>query len=692
MGCGLLMGVNINLVDLSTGRERDDQADAQITNPRLEWLVTNGLGGYAAGTLSGELTRSYHGWLVAALKPPLQRTLLLAKMDETLLMGGKSIAIHTNRWKNRSSTPSSGVELSGFYLEGTSPVWRYTVGDVLLEKRIWMEPGQNTTYIKYKLIQSTQPLTIACDVLVNDRSHHQVTRAAQVVFTIRQDESGLQISSGSDHCLHLTGNFDRWQPVQKWVCDYYLEIEAERGQPDLDNHYLAMRIEKELGQGDSFTITASSESHFDKDQTRAYDRCQKHEKSLIKLAGLPWSFPNLSELEVSRLNQQLNQLVLAADQFIVLRPTPEDSQGKTVIAGYPWFSDWGRDTMISLHGLTLATGRTEIAQKILLTFAQFVDQGMLPNRFPAADAKPEYNTVDATLWYFQAIYAYFKKSGDLRQLNRLYPILVDIIRWHQRGTRYQIIVDPQDGLLSAGETGVQLTWMDAKVGDWVVTPRIGKPVEINALWYNALCIMQEFAGLLESADQQVFYEIASLAKASSQKFWNAEKGYCYDVIDGPNGLDESLRPNQLLAISLPFSPLDHEQARQILEICTQKLLTPFGLRSLAEDDLSYTGVYTGDRQQRDSAYHQGTVWGWMIGPYVTAILRYYQDPTEAVKLLAGLSGQLSSHCVGTLSEIFDGDPPYTPRGCYAQAWTVAEVLRCLEELHNFSANISHKFD
>lgn len=656
----------------------------RIYHRKYEWLITNGIGGYATGTISGELTRSYQGLLIAALKPPLQRTLLVAKLDETVHFAGRSIAIHANRWNNGQEGSSPGARLAGFCLEGTIPVWKYQIGTALLEKRIWMQHGENTTYISYQVVKNEQPLRIACDVLVNDRSHHQVTRGKQDGYELRVVQQGLEIITTSGQVIYLLGKFDHCEPVQRWVRGFYLEVENERGLPDLDDHYLVAKVEKELTQGDSFTIIATCKADTDTDASRALQRHLNYEKNLIKLAGLPSNLPDLSGTQTTRINQHIKQLVLAADQFIVQRPTPADSDGMTVIAGYPWFSDWGRDTMISLPGLTLATGRPEIARKILLTSAQFIDQGMLPNRFPSADTEPEYNTVDATLWYFQATNAYFRKTGDVELLEMLFPILVEIIKRHQNGTRHQIIVDPQDGLLSAGEEGVQLTWMDAKVANWVVTPRIGKPVEINALWYNALCIMQKFANLLGAADQHYFHDLAVLTRTSFQRFWNPVAGYCYDVIDGPAGDDDSLRPNQLLAISLPHSSLDIQQARRILEICSQKLLTPFGLRSLSPDHSSYTGIYQGDRRQRDAAYHQGTVWGWLIGPYVSALLRCDKDRQYALELLSSLLNQLDSHCVGSVSEIFDGDPPHTPRGCYAQAWTVAEALRCIDEIQNIT--------
>ncbi len=377
----------------------------------------------------------------------------------------------------------------------------------------------------------------------------------------------------------------------------------------------------------------------------------------------------------------IEQLVLAADRFIVDRPLADVPQGKTIIAGYPWFSDWGRDTMISLPGLTLTTGRFDVARVILQTFAKYIDKGMLPNVFPDRGETPEYNTVDASLWYFEAIRDYFAHTGDKQLLIELYPALVEIIDWHCRGTRYNIHLD-SDGLIYAGEAGVQLTWMDAKVGDWVVTPRIGKPVEINALWYNALIIMSQFASYLDKSDKE-YLKLADKTRKGFQRFWNQDLKYCYDVLDSPDGDDNSLRPNQIFAVSLPVSHPDKKiapllsdrQQKQVVDIVAGHLLTSHGLRSLDPNHPDYVGIYGGNRLQRDGAYHQGTVWGWLIGHFVQAHLKIYQDREVCRSFLKPMSNHLTGGCVGNLSEIFDGDAPFIPRGAFAQAWTVAEVLR-----------------
>ncbi len=377
----------------------------------------------------------------------------------------------------------------------------------------------------------------------------------------------------------------------------------------------------------------------------------------------------------------IKQVVLAADQFIVARALPDQPDGKTVIAGYHWFSDWGRDTMIALPGLTLSTGRYADAANILRTFARFVDQGMLPNRFPDVGERPEYNTVDATLWYFHALHEYHRVTGDDDLLHDLFPTLESIIEWHVKGTRYQIHVDPTDGLLYAGQPDVQLTWMDVKIGDWVVTPRTGKQIEINALWYNALLYLAEFAGKL-GEPQDTYQTMAERVRDSFARFWNEKSGYCFDVINSPSGDNPTLRPNQLFAVSLPHSPLTAEQQRAVVDVCARKLITSHGLRSLSPDDPRYSGHYGGDGRSRDAVYHQGTVWSWLIGAFVAAHWRVYGDREAARSFLLPFEHHLNDHGVGSISEIFDGDAPFTPRGCIAQAWGVGEVLRAWRLLND----------
>jgi predicted glycogen debranching enzyme len=373
----------------------------------------------------------------------------------------------------------------------------------------------------------------------------------------------------------------------------------------------------------------------------------------------------------------IQQLVLAADQFVAARPLDDVPDARTILAGYPWFGDWGRDTMVALPGLCVATGRSWLARNILRTYSRFVSEGMLPNNFPRAGEAPQYNSVDAALWYFEAVREYFDATGDIGLLSELYPVLAGILEAHARGTRHNIHMDPADGLLYAGESGVQLTWMDAKVGDRVVTPRIGKPIEVNALWLNAAVTMARFALSLGRAASQ-YEDLAQRARAGFDRFWNPGAQYCFDVIDGPNGSgdnDAALRPNQIFAVSLPESPLTPIQQKSVVDVCSRELLTSFGLRSLGPKEPAYQGKYSGNPEARDSAYHQGTVWGWLLGPFAIAHLRVYKDAGTAMSFLEPMFQQLNTGGLGTAGEIFDGDAPFSPKGCIAQAWTVGETLR-----------------
>jgi predicted glycogen debranching enzyme len=454
----------------------------------------------------------------------------------------------------------------------------------------------------------------------------------------------------------------------EWHWNIKHREEAARGLDDLEDLYRPACFSRILAPNEVCEIALSAEEH-DLMPARAALVAELDRQGELRAAGIA--------------EPALEHLKLAADQFVVERRDARGKpQGKTVIAGYPWFSDWGRDTMIALPGLLLATGRPHIAASVLRTFARFVDRGMLPNRFPDQGEAPEYNTVDAGLWFFVAVRAVFEQSRDTEFLKELYPILKDMIDWHVRGTRYGIGMDAADSLLRAGEAGVQLTWMDAKVGDWVVTPRTGKPVEINALWYNAVAIMAEFAGRLKRSDDSV--QLRSLAIKIKQNFdttfWYADGGYLYDVVDGEER-DTSLRPNQLFALSLPHALLEGDRAKQVVDVCAAELLTPVGLRSLTPKDSRYIARYGGGPLERDGAYHQGTVWTWLLGPFVSAHYRVYGDAVAARRYLSGIAMHLTEGCIGQVSEIMDAAAPHEPRGCFAQAWGVAEILRTWSEIN-----------
>lgn len=668
---------------------------------RREWLVTNGLGGYAAGTVAGANTRRYHGWLVAALNPPVGRVVLVAKCNEVAYLDGETYPLTTNEYADGTVHPHGYYHLESFRLEGTIPVFTYALAEALLEKRLWMVHGANTTYVTYTLQRTARPLTLVITPLVTFRSHHEHVRGNSWMPVV--DEEGRKSAPGPLLRVDARpGAPPYWIGANQgevdlrggWHWNFKHRLETERGLDDVEDLFAAATLTATLYEGETLALVLSTELPQENDWRAAYKAERARQAELLRLAQLeqepPW----------------VQQLALAADQFIVSRPSsvvrrpPDEAQaeeeseaeaetGLTVIAGYPWFTDWGRDTMISLPGLTLALGHSREAACILRTFAQFVDRGMLPNRFPeppvpGVPPQPaEYNTVDATLWYFWALNAYLQATGDMDLIEELYPTLVDIVEWHKRGTRYNIHMDASDGLLWAGEPGVQLTWMDAKVGDWVVTPRIGKPVEINALWHNALVTLATFGDRLGRRRAGAYQELASQVEQSFQeRFWYAEGGYLYDVIDGPGGADAALRPNQLLAVCLPYSPLDGVRAQAVVDVCARHLLTSYGLRSLAPGHPAYQGRYLGDRLKRDGAYHQGTVWAWLLGPFVTAHLKVYSDPDRARSYLTPMAHHMSDAGLGTISEIFDGDPPFTPRGCFAQAWSVAEVLRAWMETHS----------
>jgi predicted glycogen debranching enzyme len=638
-----------------------------------EWLVTNGIGGFASGTVSGNLTRRYHGLLVAAQHPPVGRMQLVAKVDETVRFDALDYALATNRWASGAIEPQGYVHIESFRLDGNTPVWRFAVGDALLEKRVWMRHGENTTCVQYTMLRGSQSMELELRTFINYRDFHSNTHAGNWRMKIDAVKNGLQITAFDGAIpFYLLSAGAKVEPRHDWSRDYFLPLEKYRGLDDREDYLLAAAFRAVLQRNQSVTIIFSTNASTALDGDVARAQNAKRESDLLA----QWSSADATAASVAPA--WVRQLILAADQFVVTRDVsndPDDSDGKSIIAGYHWFGDWGRDTMIALPGLTLATSRAGIAKKILESFARYIDGGMLPNNFPDAGGRPEYNTVDAALWFFEAVRQYFAATQDIETLAKLFPVMSQMIDAHMAGTRYHIHVDQADGLLYAGEPGVQLTWMDAKVADWVVTPRIGKPVEINALWFNALETMASLAPAANKSAEP-FTKLAERVKQSFSKFWNDRFGYCYDVLDAPGiGNDAALRPNQIFAVSLPQSPLPAKQQKAVVDICARRLVTSYGLRSLAQTEPGYQEHYGGNIRERDGAYHQGTVWGWLLGPFVLAHLRVYADRDAALSFLEPLGKQIHSHGLGTLSEIFDGEPPFTPRGCIAQAWTVAEVLR-----------------
>jgi len=640
---------------------------------RREWLCTNGIGGFASGTVAGSLTRRYHGLLVAALEPPLGRTLLVAKVDDTVTYDRAGASLATNRWAGGAIDPQGYRAIERFVLDGSTPVWTYAVADALVEKRVWMEPGANTTYVRYRVLRARGLLALQLRILVDYRDYHATTRGDEWRMDIAPVARGLRvIAFEGARPLLLLADRGEARIAHTWYQRFELPRERERGLDAVEDHLHAGTFEASLEPGATLTLVLSAETAPSLDGEQAWRRRARHEAEVLAA----W---RRAQPAAEGAPAWIGQLVLSADQFVARRPLADDPEGMTVIAGYHWFGDWGRDTMIALPGLTLTTGRPEIARRILKTFARFVDRGMLPNRFPDAGEAPEYNTVDATLWYFEALRAYHAATRDDGLLKELYPVLEEIVRFHRAGTRYGIKEDAGDGLLTSGEPGVQLTWMDAKVGDWVVTPRTGKPVEINALWYNALRAMAGFARHL-GRPAGPWDTLADRVKTGFERFWSESAGHCYDVLDSPGGHDEALRPNQVFAVSLRESPLSPERQKRVVDACARHLLTSFGLRSLAAGHPDYRGHYGGDQRERDGAYHQGTVWAWLLGPFALAHFKAYGDAATARSFLAPLADHLGDHGVGSIAEIFDGHPPFAPGGCIAQAWSVAETLRAWHEL------------
>jgi len=637
-----------------------------------EWLVTNGIGGYAFGTIAGHHTRCYHGLLVAALQPPQGRTLLVAKLDETARYGSEEFELFTNRWADGTVSPEGYRNIERFYLEGTTPVWTFALADAQLEKRIFMPSGANTTYVLYRLVRASSSVELSIKVLADYGDEHCVTVGRTRPMDVTQVEHGLQVvASEGATPFYVLSDSATAMPVHDWYRNFDLAAERARGLPDRTDHFFAGEFRATIAPGGSLTIVASTAATPPLNGEVALAKRQSETGALLD------RFFAANDATAQVTSPAVQQLVLAADQFIAARPLPEAADAKTILAGYPWFSDWGRDTMIALPGLCLATGRPWLARNILRTFSRFVSEGMLPNRFPSAGEAPAYNTVDAALWYLEAVRQYFEATSDIGMLHELLPVLEGIIDAHVRGTRYNIHVDPADGLLFAGEAGVQLTWMDAKVGDRVVTPRIGKPVEVNALWLNAAAMMARFARTL-GQNAARYEELAERARTGFARFWNLEKKFCFDVIDAPgspDGKDAALRPNQIFAVSLPETALAPEQQRAVVDVCARELLTSFGLRSLGRNEPGYQGRYAGSPEERDGAYHQGTVWGWLLGPFALAHFRVYGNAAEAMSFLEPMFGQIHAAGLGTAGEIFDGDQPFAPNGCIAQAWTVGETLR-----------------
>jgi predicted glycogen debranching enzyme len=639
--------------------------------------VTNGLGGFACGTVSGANTRRYHGFLMASLSPPVERTLLVAKIELSVQYHGVETDLSANEFAGGAISGQGFVHLESFAVHDGIPVWRYAVADALLEQRIFMAPEANTSYLRLELLRTSGPLRVTLKPLITYRDYHSHGRGAKA-FQLEADADLCRVQAFAGARPYRLSISQGWfSAAPAWYWNFWHRMEAERGLDALEDLLTPGTFAADLSPQQPVYLVATAETAAPVPGADVLAALKAASKALI--APLPKTAP-----------AWIRTLAQASDQFIVRRggagatptaaPSAAASQAaaSSIIAGYPWFTDWGRDTMISLPGLATSLRRYDLASGILRTYAGFVDHGMLPNCFPDAGEAPQYNTADATLWMFHALDDYLQAARDPDLGREFFPILMTIIHAHADGTRYGIQMDPADGLLRAGEPGTQLTWMDAKHGDQVFTPRIGKPVEINALWLNALDVAVRLALTERNMGEKRFCQsLLSRASSGFARFWNEERACLYDVVDvnGGSTHDASIRPNQILAVSLPYSALPPEQMRAVVDCCARELLTSHGLRSLSPKEPGYIGRYWGDGRQRDAAYHMGTVWTWLLGPFVRAHYRVHGDARLAQSFLGPMAQQLNSACLGTLSEIFDGDAPHSARGCFAQAWSVAEILR-----------------
>ncbi len=657
-------------------------------NPELlisrEWIVTNGLGGYASGSISGVVTRRYHGFLIAAIPENKSRIVMLNHIEEELLFvdGSRSLLGCFERSPNETFIHGAQY-LKEFYIENGLPVWLYETEKCTIEKRILMPHLRNMVIIRYRLLSGDDNVTLSIRPSIHFRFHaDRVDAPIENHYELRVTGNRYEVNSSSITTslrMKLSGAKTDFVLQDAQIRDIFYRNEYYVGYDAFGKLWSPGLVTYKLTTESPATLIASTESWNDIDailETDQFKSSEQRQKSLIS-----------ESIKIAHEGIAA-ELVLASDQFIInpitrsigtVQTHSSGTEPRTIIAGYHWFTDWGRDTMISLEGLTLITGRFTEASWILQTFSHHIKHGLVPNMFPEKQSNGLYNTADATLWYFNAIQRYIDVTSDRSILQLLLPQLVDIIEWHIRGTDFGIGLDHSDHLLCQGTQGYQLTWMDAKVGDWVITPRHGKAVEINGLWYNALRLMEEWTACESSnIESHKYGDLASLAYESfNKRFWNAEEQYLFDVIDGKLGEDASCRPNQLFSFSLKYAVLDKSKWEPVLSIVQEKLLTPVGLRSLTPDHKDYKSRYYGDLKSRDSAYHQGTVWAWLIGPFIDAWIRVYpEDRVGARRFLDGFNAHLGEACVGTISEIFDAEKPFTPRGCIAQAWSVAEVLRC----------------
>jgi predicted glycogen debranching enzyme len=653
-----------------------------------EWLVTNGLGGYASGTISGAITRRYHGLLIAALSAPFGRMVMWSHVSEFLRFSDNDVvSLGAEERAGGQLDLQSADFLREFRLEDGLPVWIYRVREVVVEKRVLLPHLQNTVHVSYQVAAGEAPPRLELRPAFHFRHHESSVDAGLAApYKLTAVDDRYEIAAARRKLpplrMRMCGRDSTFTIAPAKIHQVVYRTEQQRGYAHEGELWSPGFFRVDLSEQSTATLVGSTEPWDIIDVLGPEDVLSAERERRARL---------IVEAKPEAQNGVAAELVFAADQFVITpagrfeeaaRAHAAGDEVRTVIAGYHWFTDWGRDTMISLEGLTLITGRCLEAGYILRTFAHYVRDGLIPNMFPDEKKEGIYNTADATLWFFHAFNRYLKQTDDRITLKLLLPILIDIVEHHLRGTKFNIHVDPNDGLLAQGEKGYALTWMDAKMKDWVVTPRRGKAVEINALWYNALRLLAY--RLRQSGDApsaQRYEEQAERARNSfNERFWYAEGGYLYDVVDcdGQNGTyDISCRPNQLFAISLDHPVLDQERWESVLDVVENRLVTPVGLRSLAPDDPEYKAIYSGDLRSRDGAYHQGTVWAWLIGPFIDAWLKVHpNDKANARKFLQEFPEHLGDAGLGTISEVFDANEPHAAGGCIAQAWSVAEMLRC----------------
>ncbi|HEX8117847.1 MAG TPA: amylo-alpha-1,6-glucosidase [Pyrinomonadaceae bacterium] len=664
----------------------EDTHDAELMLGR-EWLVTNGLGGFASGTLAGVPTRRYHGLLVAALPTPLGRTVMFNHLSEWLRLpaGGRQQIGGQERPGGQLEWPGA-KHLREFRLEAGLPVWRYELDGHVVEKRVLMVHSQNTVHVTYRLVEGEGPLRLKLRPALQFRPLEEAVHSSvEEPYTVTSTEDRLELSTGHKYPplrLKIYGQRATFALDGGKIQNVHYRTEERRGYDHTGELWSPGYFSVDVTRDVTATLVGSTES-WELIRALSPEDAQgaEHERRERLLASAaPGAQAGVAA-----------ELVLAADQFVITpsgrqedaaRAHAAGEEVRSVIAGYHWFTDWGRDMMISLEGLTCTTGRHREAGWILRTFGQYVRDGLIPNMFPDGANEGLYHTADATLWFFHALDRYLQASGDTVTLEALLPKMQDVVRHHLEGTSFGIHVDQSDGLLVQGEEGYQLTWMDAKCDGWVVTPRRGKAVEINALWYNALRLLEGWTRA--AGDAATAAELSGHAErcrgSFNERFWYEGGGHLFDVVESRDmkGEDDpACRPNQLFAISLEHPVLDRARWAPVLNVVKEKLLTPVGLRSLSPDHPDFKPTYHGDLKTRDAAYHQGTVWGWLIGPFIDAWLKAHpEDRAGARRLLEGFVPHLDEACVGSISEVFDAVEPYTPRGCVAQAWSVAEVLRC----------------